>query len=151
MMPGGENLTVGTLEAAPLDVDAAPDCDVLMTWGDDRPAAWTCARGRGRVAFWNSTLLGTKPFRGHLLQTLALVQPRHVRPLAGWAVVYLDDFPSPASNAELDPIWTELRQTPAEFYAQLRRSFASFAELDYMDNVRFWEASHGAGRIGEAH
>lgn len=118
MMPGGENLTVGTLEAAPLDVDAAPDCDVLMTWGDDRPAAWTCARGRGRVAFWNSTLLGTKPFRGHLLQTLALVQPRHVRPLAGWAVVYLDDFPSPASNAELDPIWTELGQTPAEFYAQ---------------------------------
>lgn len=118
LMPGGEGIDVGTLEAAPLDVDVTPDCEVLMTWGTDRPAAWTCARGGGRVAFWNSTLLGTKPFRGHLLQTLALVQPRHVRPLAGWSVVYLDDFPSPASNAELDPIWTELGQTPAEFYAR---------------------------------
>ena len=118
IMPGGGDLAVGAFDASPLDLSVAADCTVLMTWGEGRPAAWTCARGGGRVAFWNSTLLGTKPFRGHLLQTLALIHPAHVRPLAAWGVVYLDDFPSPASNGPIEPVWSRLGQTPAEFYSR---------------------------------
>ena len=121
LMPGGADLQLAPTEMSPLDLGATPECDVFATRGaaaGPRPAAWTCARGAGRVAFWNATVLGEKPYRGHLLQTLALVYPDHVRPVAAWAVVHLDDFPSPASNAELDPVWSESGHTPAQFYAE---------------------------------
>ena len=122
LMPGGEDLRLQPSESSPLDLAAAPECDVFAVreaaGGARPPAAWTCARGAGRVAFWNTTLLSEKPYRGHLLQTLALVYPDHVRPVARWVVVHLDDFPSPASNAELDPVWTASGQTPAQFYAE---------------------------------
>ena len=139
LMPGGEDLSLGPLDAAPLDAHVSDDCTVFMTWDGDRPAAWTCERGRGRVAFWNTTLLSTKPFRGHLLQTLALVRPDHVRPLAAWAAVYLDDFPSPASNAPVEPVWSQTGQTPAEFYARTwypdMVAIAEAADLTYTSTV----------------
>ena len=122
LMPGGENLRLQPTEASPLELDAAADCNVFAvredSTGTRRPAAWSCVRGAGRTAFWNGTTLSEKVFRGHLLQTLALVYPGHVRPMAAWTVVHLDDFPSPASNAELEPIWSEAGLTPAEFYAR---------------------------------
>lgn len=123
LMPGGGGLRIATSGASAYDVPVADGCEVLAVLQDAQerargPAAWTCARGDGRVAFWNVALLGEKPFRGHLLQTLALVHPGHVRPVAGWGVVFLDDFPAPASNARLDPVWSQSGQTPAQYYAQ---------------------------------
>lgn len=122
LMPGGENLRIATSGASAYDVPLAEGCEALAVLQDAEartlaPAGWTCARGEGRVAFWNVALLGGKAFRGHLLQTLALVHPAHVRPVARWGVVFLDDFPAPASNAQLEPVWSQSSQTPAEYYA----------------------------------
>ncbi|MEM1115856.1 MAG: DUF2194 domain-containing protein [Bacteroidota bacterium] len=123
LMPGGEGLRIPTSGLSAYDVPLAPGCEALAMREDAAgeilgPAGWTCPRGVGRVAYWNVALLGTKSFRGYLLQTLALVHPAHVRPASGWAVVFLDDFPAPASNAPLEPIWSQHGQTPAQFYAE---------------------------------
>ncbi|WP_412063093.1 DUF2194 domain-containing protein [Rubrivirga sp. IMCC45206] len=117
LMPGGDDLTLQPVALSALDVRAASDCDVFAEREQGRPLAWTCARGAGRVVFWNTVALGAKAFRGHLLQSLALVHPAHVRPMAGWATVYLDDFPSPASNQRVEPIWSAHGESPATFYA----------------------------------
>ena len=120
LMPGEEGLHLPPSKLSTLAVSPQPDCTVLADRQSEAgraPVAWTCARGAGRTAYWNLSSLSDKVFRGHLLQTLALVHPEHARPVAGWAVMFLDDFASPASNAPLNPIWTEFRQTPAQFYA----------------------------------
>ena len=119
LMPGGDAMTLGNLRLSSYDTDVGPGCDVIADRGPDAaPTVWTCARGAGRVVYWNAALIGTKPYRGMLLQSLAAVYPEHVRPLANWAVIYLDDFPSPASNGQVAPIWQESKQTPAQFYAE---------------------------------
>lgn len=139
LMPGGGDLRLPPSQLSSLDVGVDAGCDVFAeregAEGVRRPAAWTCARGAGRTAFWNTTVLGQKPYRGHLLQTLALVYPAHVRPVAGWAVVHLDDFPSPASNARVDPVWTSLGLTPAEFYA--RRWYPDMVALAERTGLRY--------------
>ena len=121
LMPGEDGLVLfdGVLSA--FDAGPQPGCERLADRVRNRTTVgtggWTCARGAGRVAFWNHALFSGKIYRGHVLQTLALVHPAHARPVAGWAVVFLDDFPSPASNAHLGAPWNLHGQTPAEFYA----------------------------------
>ncbi len=164
ILPGGEDLALLPNAFSPLDLDAAPDCDVFAERDGARAAAWTCTRGAGRVAVWNTSTLGGKWFRGHLLQTLALVHPAHVRPMAGVAVVYLDDFPSPASNEPVEPVWTAHGQTPAEFYAtrwypdmlaiadRYRLVYTSTAIYSYNGRTRapFPIAEWLTGKVGES-
>lgn len=118
LMPGGDDLTLQPVALSALAVRAAPGCSVFAERGAGLPLAWTCARGAGRVVFWNTVALGAKAFRGHLVQSLALAHPEQVRPMAGWAAIYLDDFPSPASNQRVEPIWSLHQQSPATFYAE---------------------------------
>jgi len=119
LMPGGEAMMLDDQALSSYDVRVQPECDVVATRGEaQKPTVWTCMRGDGRVVYWNAALLATKPYRGFLLQSLAAVFPDHVRPVANWAVIYLDDFPSPASNGQVAPIWQSSKQTPAQFYAE---------------------------------
>ena len=119
LMPGGEELVIGDQELSAYDVQVQPMCEVIATRGaSEKPTVWMCPRGEGRLVYWNAALMGTKPYRGFLLQSLAAVYPEHVRPIANWAVIYLDDFPSPASNGQVAPIWQQSKQTPAQFYAE---------------------------------
>lgn len=121
LMPGADALALATGMLSAYDLQPLPECTSLADrQRDGRTVAsggWTCARGRGRVVYWNHVLFGTKVFRGHIVQSLALVHPAHARPLARWAVVWLDDFPAPASNAPVEPVWSRSGQTPAQFYA----------------------------------
>lgn len=116
LMPAEDGLELPVEGETMYDVPDPAGCDVIGRIGP-RPAAWTCARGAGRIAYWNGTRFGDKHFRGHILQTLALVSPDLVRPLANWAVVYIDDFPSPAPIERLDPIASEFGTSVVEFYA----------------------------------
>lgn len=123
LMPGGDGLRLRPEILSSLDARAQPGCTVLAErqtaeGATTGPAAWVCDRGAGRVAFWNVSALSGKEFRGHVLQTLALVYPEHARPVARWAVMFLDDFTSPAPNAKLEPVWSRYGQTPAQFYAE---------------------------------
>ncbi len=122
LMPGEDGLVLQTGPSFAFDARPRPDCRSLadrVAGGVVRgPAGWTCARGAGRVVFWNHVAFTSKVYRGHILQTLALLHPAHARPLAAWATVFLDDFPAPASNAEIGSPWRRHGQTPAEFYAR---------------------------------
>ena len=121
LMPGEDDLVLATGVLSAYDAAPPPGCVSLadrVAGGAVRGSGgWTCARGAGRVAFWNHAGFSAKAHRGHVVQTLALVHPAHVRPVAGWAVVFLDDFPSPASNQKIGPPWSRYGETPAQFYA----------------------------------
>ena len=119
LMPGGDALVLEDQALSSYAVRVQPECDIIATRGQaQRPTVWMCPRGDGRVVYWNAALIANKPYRGFLLQSLAVVYPDHVRPVANWAVIHLDDFPSPASNGQVAPIWNASKQTPAQFYAE---------------------------------
>ena len=143
LMPGSDSLRLATGVLSSFDAAPRPDCVSLAERVRDGrvrgSAGWTCAQGRGRVVYWNHALFGAKVFRGHILQTLAVLHPAHARPLARWTVFFLDDFPAPASNARLEPAWSRYGQTPAEFYADTwypdMLALADAADLVYTSTV----------------
>ena len=121
LMPGSDSLQLATGVLSSFDAGHQSGCvslaDRVRGGRVTGSGGWTCAQGEGRVVYWNHALFGTKLFRGHILQTLSALHPAHARPLARWAVLFLDDFPAPASNARLEPVWSRHGQTPAQFYA----------------------------------
>ena len=122
LMPGEDGLVLRAGVLSAFDAGPRPGCTSLadrVSGGAVRGSGgWTCPRGAGRVVFWNHAGFAGKVYRGHIVQTLALVHPAHVRPVAAWATVFLDDFPSPASNQEIGPPWSRYGETPAQFYAR---------------------------------
>lgn len=147
LMPGAGGLTLDSLSLSMLDVAAAdtslsPGTTVLATARrSGRPAAWYTPYGNGRTVFWNVGQLTSKSFRGAIIQSIAAVQPFSVRPLANWAALYLDDFPSPAVSTMMDPIASEFGLSAAEFYAtrwypDMRRLADEFG-LTYTSTVTF--------------
>ena len=72
LMPGGDDLALANLQLSSYDTAVGAGCEVIAERGADAaPTVWTCARGAGRVVYWNAALIGTKPYRGMLLQSLA--------------------------------------------------------------------------------
>ena len=147
LMAGAEGLTLDSMSlsmydfattGSPLDSTAT----VLATAPpSNRPVAWIRRHGQGRALFWNATLLGTKPFRGALLQSIAAVQSVTARPIANSGTMYLDDFPSPGVATKMEPIASELGLSAAEFYAtrwypDMRRLADTFG-LTYTSTVIF--------------
>ena len=121
LMPGADSLRLATGVLSSFEASPEPGCVSLADRVRDGQVVgsggWTCPRGQGRVVYWNHALFGTKLFRGHILQTLAVLHPAHARPLARWAAFFLDDFPAPASNVRLETPGSRRAETPAEFYA----------------------------------
>lgn len=80
------------------------------------PIAWLHKYGKGRVFYWNTSLLSKKVNRGFIIRTLALVQPYTIAQVANLGLFYLDDFPNSSINKKAEPIRSEFDQTVTEFY-----------------------------------
>ena len=124
LMPGAEGLTVPAAEYTSLRLGAGrllgnEDVTVLATADSGRrPVSWIHEYGEGRVLYWNAPVMGETSRRGLIVQSIAAVQKRAIRPLANWGVVYLDDFPSPAPGTDVEPVASEFGHDVAEFYAE---------------------------------
>jgi hypothetical protein len=81
------------------------------------PIVWLRTVGKGKVIFWNTTLLSQKMYRGLLLQSFRAVQSYTVTGVANVAVMFLDDFPSPVVADCFDTINVEYNVTATDFYA----------------------------------
>ena len=124
LLPGEASMRALGGADAPYAVEPDPTCTVILDGGAagssgvQPPRVWTCARGAGRVVYWNSTRLALRAMRGHLLQSVALAQPDRVRPLANWAALFLDDFPAPAPAGAKMPVVEEFGEEVVDFYAR---------------------------------
>jgi len=80
------------------------------------PIVWFHRFGKGRVVYWNTSLLVEKVNRGFILRSLSLVQTHTIIPITNIGLFYLDDYPNSSSNDKVEPIKSEFDQTMSEFY-----------------------------------
>ncbi|MCC2096877.1 MAG: DUF2194 domain-containing protein [Hyphomicrobiales bacterium] len=93
-------------------------CQVLITDGDGCPVAWQCDRMKGRVIYWNTTVLFCRALRGFLLQSLLSVMRAGVSAISGLGVIQIDDFPPSLSTASCEDAGAEFSNiSRTEFYA----------------------------------
>jgi hypothetical protein len=71
---------------------------------------------RGKVTYWNSSILSNRFFRGFITQTIASVSSKFVQPIANFSVIFIDDFPTSVPNAVKKIVWDEFKMNLAEFH-----------------------------------
>ncbi|HTY38735.1 MAG TPA: DUF2194 domain-containing protein [Bacteroidota bacterium] len=81
------------------------------------PAAWVRRYGKGKVLYWDTSLLTTRIYRGFILASIGCVQPWTSALILNLSNVCLDDFPLPSPNEKVEPIRTEFNETASEFYS----------------------------------
>ncbi|MEZ5501572.1 MAG: DUF2194 domain-containing protein [Halioglobus sp.] len=74
------------------------DVETIATTTSGKRVAWRRILDKGRVLYWNTTLLCEKRARGLIIETLNCLQAVSVVPLANVGTVQIDDFPAPLDN-----------------------------------------------------
>lgn len=119
LFPGVKGLVLSKSTVSNLSsfqVGLRPDAQVLVTSGTGRPIVWLYRHGQGRVLYWNTVFLTEKEARGFIVQSVLSVQGLGVLPIANFATIQIDDFPSAVSTEKIEPVKTEYDMTLLEFY-----------------------------------
>ncbi len=89
---------------------------IIATSSAGVPVAWILRYFSGKVIYWNTSLLSDRLFRGFITQSIASVSDKFIQPVANFAVIFIDDFPTAVPNAKKKIIWDEFYMTMAEFH-----------------------------------
>ncbi len=120
--PGVKGLTLSEKSVQALsffDVELLPEAQLIASSGAGKPIAWLHHHGRGRVIFWNTSLLAEKNARGFIVQSVLNVQGLGVLPIANFATMHVDDFPAAISTDKLEPLKTEYDMNMVAFFDQV--------------------------------
>jgi hypothetical protein len=110
----------GKILNSTLDVVLEDDTDVYVTDGNDStPLLWYHSYGKGKVAYWNATMLQGKTARGLLLQSLSLLPPKFVSSRLEMSVFFIDDFPAPFPEGEHENITPYYGLDVSSFYKKV--------------------------------
>lgn len=90
--------------------------NIIATTSANVPVVWGLRYGAGKVIYWNTTLLSNKLFRGFITQSIASISDKFVKPFPNFAVIFIDDFPTPVFNVKKGVVWKEFNITMAEFH-----------------------------------
>jgi len=80
------------------------------------PIVWIHNFGKGKVVYWNTSLLSQKINRGFITRSIAAVQPATAVVIANIGLLDIDDYPNSSSNEKIEPIKSEFDKTISEFY-----------------------------------
>jgi len=119
LFPGVKGLVLSEKTVSNLScfqVRLRPDVQVLASSGTGRPIVWLYRHGQGRVLYWNTVFLTEKEARGFIVQSVLNAQRLAVLPIANFATIQIDDFPSAVSTEKIEPVKTEYDMTLLEFY-----------------------------------
>jgi hypothetical protein len=92
------------------------DKNIIATTSSGTPVVWNLRYGKGKVTYWNSSILSNRSFRGFITQTIASVSSKFVQPIANFSVIFIDDFPTSVPNAVKKIVWDEFKMNLAEFH-----------------------------------
>jgi len=138
-LPGINNLTINEKLLSDISrFDVQLDSSVTVfatTFVGNYPAAWFRRYGRGKMLYWDSSLLTTRIYRGYILASIGCVQPWTSALMLNVSNVCLDDFPLPSPNEKVEPIKSEFNETASEFYSL--RWFPDMAKLAKQFNLHY--------------
>ncbi|MFX3623159.1 MAG: DUF2194 domain-containing protein [Ectobacillus sp.] len=120
LFPGYESIVEdnGALPSHMLDVFLREQAKVYMT-SENVPMLWTYTYGKGKVVYWNTTLLSAKLARGLLVQGLGLAVPHFVSAQAAMKVMFIDDFPAPIPAGGNQAIERDYGVSIRDFYRDI--------------------------------
>ncbi|MET3727036.1 hypothetical protein ABID52_000617 [Fictibacillus halophilus] len=101
-----------------LDLTLQKDSEVYVE-SQGTPILWYHSYGKGKVAYWNGTMLQGKGSRGLLLQSLSLLPPRFVSGRLEMSVFFIDDFPSPFPDGDHENISPIFDRSVSSFYKNI--------------------------------
>ncbi|MDW8108780.1 MAG: DUF2194 domain-containing protein [Candidatus Kryptonium sp.] len=90
--------------------------NIIATTSAKIPAVWLVRYGRGKVIYWNTSLLSNRLFRGFITQSIASVSDKFVQPFPNFAIIFIDNFPAAVPNSRKKIIWEEFKMTMAEYH-----------------------------------
>ena len=100
-------------------VQLRPEARIIASSGTGKPITWLHHHGQGRVLYWNTAFLVNKEARGLIIQSVMNVQSLGVLPIANFATMQVDDFPSALSTEKAEPLKAEYDMTMVEFYEKV--------------------------------
>lgn len=98
-----------------LDVTLDPNTTTSWMTAENVPILWTNKYGEGNVLYWNTTVLDNKIGRGMFVQSLGTIFPAFVTAQLGAEIMYIDDFPAPIPNGNIEKV-TDLDISTEDFY-----------------------------------
>ncbi len=101
-----------------LDLTLQNDSEVYVK-SQGTPILWYHSYGKGKVAYWNGTMLQGKGARGLLLQSLSLLPPRFVSGRLEMSVFFIDDFPAPFPDGDHENITPTFNTSVGSFFKNI--------------------------------
>ncbi|MBY6036657.1 DUF2194 domain-containing protein [Fictibacillus nanhaiensis] len=98
-----------------LDVDLAENTSTYL-FADNNPLLWKHSWGKGQVIVWNGTGNHEKVTRGLVVQSFPFFFPFLATHQFGGKVMYIDDFPAPILQGEVDKINKEYGMLYSDFF-----------------------------------
>lgn len=92
------------------DVEASEllsSCKIIVTDLEERPIAWRLTFGKGRIVYWNTSVLFCRALRGLILHTIMDTMPVAASAITGFAMLHVDDFPPSLSDTVAEPVASE--------------------------------------------
>jgi len=115
------------------------DTKIIARAYNGLPLAWSCAFGRGKTIFWNTTFFTNKAYRGLIIGSITSLLPISARKIIGAGIVYIDDMPSPSWKAKLEPIKSEYDITDTEYYFKVM--LPDLIDLGKKYNIKYTTAT----------
>ncbi|MBH0164231.1 DUF2194 domain-containing protein [Fictibacillus sp. 7GRE50] len=101
-----------------LELTLQNDSEVYVE-SEGTPILWYHSYGKGKVAYWNGTMLQGKGSRGLLLQSLSLLPPRFVSGRLEMSVFFIDDFPAPFPDGDHENITPTFDRSVGSFFKNI--------------------------------
>ncbi|ANC78640.1 hypothetical protein ABE65_018290 [Fictibacillus phosphorivorans] len=129
-----------------LEVTLQDDSEVYLE-SQETPILWYHSYGKGKVAYWNGTMLQGKGARGLLLQSLSLLPPRFVSSRLEMSVFFIDDFPAPFPDGDHENITPAFDTSVSSFYKNIW--WPDMKELQDQYSLKFTHAFIGTYRADQ--
>mgnify|MGYP000200843451 CR=1 FL=1 len=115
----GLNLDGEVMSNSSLDVCLDEDVVVHASSLSDMPLLWENDFGEGKVVVSNATMFNSTKSRGYILGAISLMTDDFIYPIINAKVTFLDDFPSPVPQLELEEVCSNMKISVEQFYRNI--------------------------------
>ncbi|WP_054742513.1 DUF2194 domain-containing protein [Cellulosilyticum ruminicola] len=102
-----------------LDIELTKEADIHAVSFSEMPMLWENDFGQGKVIVSNATMFQQATSRGYILGAIGLMTQDFIYPIINAKVVFLDDFPSPVPQGDMEKLGDNLKISVEQFYRNM--------------------------------
>ena len=101
------------------EVELLETAKIYLTDVSDKPLLWSNDYGKGKIFYFNGTMLEEKRCRGLIAGIISLINETDIYPILNAKVNYIDDFPAPVPSGTADVIYDNYKMSIDKFYKEI--------------------------------